>query len=141
MLFSDMQTGGKILPNYDILVFDEAHESAGIFRDFDSDKLSINNATNLRNKATEVNNIKREAKPILDMELFKTLIKYFEIAFNDIDAKYKDLSSAQLIYGADELPTSFKSLSGELNIVSSHIDEMGKKQNSLLEYISLQYNR
>ena len=140
MLFSDMQTGGKILPNYDILVFDEAHESAGIFRDFDSDKLSINNATNLRNKATEVNNIKKEAKPILDMELFKTLIKYFEIAFNDIDAKYKDLSSAQLIYSADELPTSFKSLSNELNIVSSHIDEMGEKQNNLFEYIKTAFN-
>lgn len=138
MLFSDMQTGGKILPPYDILVFDEAHETAGIFRDFDSSKLSVNNAMNLRNKASEVNNIKKEVQ-ILDNDVFKNLIKDFEIAFIDIDKKFQDLSSAHLIYSADELPNSFKNLVEGLDDVDSELGRALEKQESLFEYIKSAY--
>lgn len=136
MLFSDMQTGGKILPNYDILVFDEAHETAGIFRDFDSNKLSVNNAINLRNKASELLNIKKdEEKPMVDADMFKAIIRSFEIAFSHIEMKYKDLTSPQIIYSSDELPASFKELGTELSTLLDHINNALSKQESILDYI------
>ena len=141
MLFSDMQTGGKILPAYDILVFDEAHETAGIFRDFDSDKISIHNAVNLRNRASELINIKKDEKPLVDADMFKSLIRDFEIAFNDIEIKFKDLSSPYLIYSKDELPNSFNNDLGEaISRVRGHIDTVHSSQESIFEYIRCTYD-
>lgn len=140
MLFSDMRTGGKILPNYDILVFDEAHETAAIFRDFDSNKISVNNAANLRNKATEVLNVSKKESPILDMDMFKSLIRDFEIAFNHIELKFKDLNSAQLIYSSDELPNSFKELGGSLEKVQSYLTRILEKQESIFEYVKVSFD-
>lgn len=135
MLYSDMNTGGKILPAYDILVFDEAHEAAGIFRDFDASRLTINNAIMLRNKASEVNNTKKDQPPIVDQDMFQGIIKDFEIAFNDIENKFQNLNSANLISSADELPKSFMDLNEGLDRVDSEISRAYDKQNSIFESV------
>jgi ATP-dependent DNA helicase DinG len=43
LLFQDIKAGGKILGPYGILVFDEAHESSKIMRDFYEEKASYGN--------------------------------------------------------------------------------------------------
>jgi len=110
MLFADNKIGGKILPVYDILVFDEAHEAANIFRDFDALKLSYNTVSMLRNKSSELNHICANYKDSLDPEMFNSVLKEFEIAFFDIEGKFTDLSSPTIINNKDELPKSFYEL-------------------------------
>lgn len=105
MLFSDMKTNGLILPNYDILVFDEAHEAVNIFRDFDACKLSVNNAMVLRNKASELSNLTNKF-PEINPDDFKELIRVFEIAFQDLDKKYPKIDSPILVTHTNELPSS-----------------------------------
>lgn len=139
MLYSDMITGGKILPGYDILVFDEAHEAASIFRDFDSSRLTINNAIMLRNKASEVNNSKKDKAQIIDQDIFQSLIKDFEIAFIDIENKFKDLNSAHLISSSTELPKSFSLLNEGLEKVDNEIARALNKQNTIFEAVKCAY--
>lgn len=110
MLFSDMKTGGKILPQYEILVFDEAHEAANIFRDFDSSKVTVNTVMMLRNKASELNNLTDSYKSLLDGDMFKDIIKDFEIAYADIEKMHSDLTSPKLVYSRTDLPNSFTEL-------------------------------
>jgi Rad3-related DNA helicase len=56
LLFSDLNAGGAILGQYDILVMDEAHECANIFRDFNAVKVSMLSFRNLRKILTQIFN-------------------------------------------------------------------------------------
>lgn len=138
MLFSDMKTNGFILPTYDILVFDEAHEAVNIFRDFDACKLSVNSAAMLRNKASEINNL-TDSFPEINPDDFKELVRNFEIAFQDLDIRYPKIDSPVLITQTNELPTSLVvDLAKELKPIKEAIYECNEiyMQNSysLMDY-------
>jgi ATP-dependent DNA helicase DinG len=54
MLFSDWQAENGVLPEYDVLVMDEAHEAATIFRDFAADEFSSTQIIWARNKINKL---------------------------------------------------------------------------------------
>lgn len=120
MLFSDMKANGMILPSYDILVFDEAHESVNIFRDFDAYRLSVNTVMTIRNKASEVSNLTKKIH--LDQEKYKELIRYVEVAFEDIDKRHRDIDSPKLIASTNELPESFLKLANVIKSIDRDVD-------------------
>jgi Rad3-related DNA helicase len=62
MLFSDLKTGGRILGAYDVLIFDEAHEIPGIYRDFLEEKISMDTFNGIRNKVSEIGNMDEDIK-------------------------------------------------------------------------------
>lgn len=83
MLFSDLQTQGKILGSYDILILDEAHEIANIYRDFLEEKFSHGTIIWFRNKFAELGNkdkvLKDRFLKIFDMDAFiRSAEDYFE---------------------------------------------------------------
>lgn len=50
LLFSNWKIGGGLLPQYNILIMDEAHEAAQIFRDFAAEEFSSSQVTWAKNK-------------------------------------------------------------------------------------------
>ncbi len=54
LLFSDIASGGHVLPSYDILICDEGHEMAGISRDFQEVKISHYTFTNIVRRLSEL---------------------------------------------------------------------------------------
>lgn len=133
MLFADNSMGGSILPKYDILVFDEAHESTNIFRDFNSLKMSYNNMFSLRNKCSEVKNISEKYGEMLNPELFSSTLKDFEIAFNDIDLLFSDLKTPTIINQKNELPKSYFELAKPLNLILSNIDSVIDRTSTIMD--------
>lgn len=107
MLFSDLKIGGFILPKYDILIFDEAHEAADIYRDFKSYKFSVNTMTNIRNRVSEINNLTDRFKNILSNDYFQNFVKMSEIAFINLENAFPNLFSPKLIKNYGDIPTSF----------------------------------
>ena len=86
MLFSDLKIDGRILPKYDILVFDEAHEVVNICRDYFSVKVTINTMKKIRNDFSEVFNKEKLLKEMyhdrLNIQLFLSEAEKF---FDKID--------------------------------------------------------
>jgi ATP-dependent DNA helicase DinG len=54
MLFSDWQSENGVLPEFDVLVMDEAHEAAAIFRDFAQEEFSSTQIIWARNKINKL---------------------------------------------------------------------------------------
>ena len=54
MLFSDWKAGNAVLPTYDVLIMDEAHEAAAIFRDFAQEEFSSTQIIWARNKINKL---------------------------------------------------------------------------------------
>lgn len=133
MLFADNNMGGSILPKYDILVFDEAHEATNIFRDFNSLRMSYNNMFSLRNKCSEVKNISEKYGEMLNPELFSSTLKDFEIVFNDIDLLFSDLKTPTIINQESELPKSYFELAKPLNVILSNIDSVIDRTTTIMD--------
>lgn len=127
MLFSNIEVGGAILPDYDILVFDEAHEAANIFRDFDSQKLSVNTILNIRNKVSELNNKTKEFAKVLSNDTIKGYISDFELAFHELEDIYKDIYSPVTIDNEDMLPDSIYELEEKIRPLFYTADELSCK--------------
>lgn len=85
MLFSDLKTGRKILGGYDNLVFDEAHEIPGIYRDFLEEKISLGTITGIRNKVSEIFNQNDDLKSIFGPRiLFDWVLQASETFFDKV---------------------------------------------------------
>lgn len=104
MLFSDINSGGRILPEYDIIVLDEAHETANIYREFDSKSCSLGAIQSIRNKASQAKNENKAVEQRLDIEIFQDYIKAFEILSAAILSKYPSLESPQIITDIEQIP-------------------------------------
>lgn len=124
MLFSDMKIGNKILPKYDILVFDEAHEAAGVYRDFMSVRVTPGSFTHIRNKITEITNKCAEFKEEL-APYFEKIKFYSDEFFHVLDVNYSGkLKSPKIVESQKEIPdtdniiTCLKSLQSVLLSIS-----------------------
>lgn len=104
MLFSDINSGGRILPEYDVIVLDEAHETANIYREFDSKTCSLGAIQAIRNKASQARNDNDMVAKALNIEVFQDYITSFEIFSAAIMTKYPKLESPQIINSIGELP-------------------------------------
>lgn len=112
MLFSDIAIGNKILPKYDILVFDEAHEAAEIYRNMGEITFSVNTMINLRNKVSELTNLTDEYECYLKSDEFTGLKTMFEILMQDIESKYHGrLGSPLILHDITWIPDSYKQFS------------------------------
>lgn len=104
MLFSDLESGGKILPKYETLVLDEAHETANIFRDFGQKSVSLGVVTAIRNKASQARNENPLVENNMNIEPFQGLITDFEILSARLKYDFKKLDSPLIITSFNELP-------------------------------------
>jgi ATP-dependent DNA helicase DinG len=129
ILFSDIETGGKILPNYDVLICDEAHEIGDIYRDFKTRKISPNVIKSIRNDIVEIRNkfsFKREFIDSLDLRgLVYEAEKYFNLIYKKyFDVKFPDF---KIIEPDIELPDK----SDLLCKIQSFIDKIGEEVDTL----------
>lgn len=122
MLFSDIAIGNKILPHYDILVFDEAHEAAEIYRNMGQITFSVNTMINLRNKVTELNNLTDRYEKYLKTSDFEALKVLFEILMQDIETKYKSrLESPVILHDITWVPNSHVEFSRYAKVLYNNI--------------------
>lgn len=125
MLFSDCKCGGFILPNYDILVFDEAHEATNIFRDFNELKISENTPSYIRKKVTELYNLNAAIKNIIDEKSVSNLITSSQLFFSEIKRTNDDIeSSPKLIGDISEIPSSVSELFDSLCAIENKCERV-----------------
>ncbi|MGL5712541.1 MAG: ATP-dependent DNA helicase [Paraclostridium sp.] len=125
MLFTDNKLAGSIMPSYDILVFDEAHEAPSILREFEAQKVTIHTFNNIRNKVSEITNKVKDYKTTITTSM-ERYITHAEQFMNDIDVRHKEAIkwSPLVIYSQSELPdtdnliTSLKSIMTDMDKVS-----------------------
>lgn len=137
MLFSDLKTGGKILPKYDTLIFDEAHEMAGIFRDFDSDKISSTTASYLRNKFSELLNLEPSYKDKIDSDAVNLFMIEYTNVFQNIKSKfYKQIEDKPfLLSDKSDLPDEFFNLDEQLSSITEPIHYLKDRLEEKITYL------
>lgn len=104
MLFADDKTGGSILPEYDILVFDEAHEATNIFRDFGAIKITPHTLSYVKSKMTEITNLDKSYLSYLNSNTISSFSIEFEKFMFGLESKLKDSTSAIVIESINDLP-------------------------------------
>jgi len=148
LLFTDLEIGNNILlPKYNIMVFDEAHEIASIYRDFNEEKISLSILKAISKDYTESYNLYREylydGFDELEFEtklLFEKLTgegeKYFEKYF-DLNFKEDKLSQIKILN--ENLKTPDDNLSGLIYDISSNIEDIINKNSELLNLQDNEY--
>ena len=136
MLFSDWKTGGMILPKYDILVFDEAHEAANIFREFRAIKASINVMKKIRNDFSEIFNkdsgLKNEYQDRFDAKEFIIRCEDFFENLGKETFKLK-FDNIKVLDGSEEL-SRISEYRNELDKAFNIADEINEK---MIQYIAI----
>lgn len=107
ILFSDYEAGRSILPDYDILVLDEAHEMANVFRDFTEISFSSRNisfrASRLLSLLKKIENkyIYFEKNPKTDnyivIELLDALSAQMQTSEDIVNAEFKTYENYKII--------------------------------------------
>ncbi|MEG0728203.1 MAG: ATP-dependent DNA helicase [Anaerovoracaceae bacterium] len=80
LFFTDLKTGGNVLPAFDTVVFDEAHETADIFRDFMEVKFSEKTMSYINGRFTMIKNLVPEV-------VSKSIEKEVADAINNVSVK------------------------------------------------------
>lgn len=136
MLFSDLKVGGGVLPPYDILIFDEAHEAADIYRDFDGKKISVHSMLNVRNKISELHGVTKRFIKDFDQEKIRGYVSNFERSFYDLTLMYGNLSSPKVLTSVDMIPNSIYEIPNELMELYSDISIAYTRESDRLKAIS-----
>lgn len=121
MLFSNIKTGGKLLPQADTLILDEAHEIAKICRDFNSIRFSQTTASFIRNKCSELINLNSEYESILDTDFITSFMNINMLVFNSMIQMFGGQDSVTLITKTSQLPESFFDLKNDLDTIKSQV--------------------
>lgn len=133
--YSNIKTGGAILPKANITVFDEAHEAATIYRDFNQIKVSPNSMMSFRNKITEVHNLTKAHINLLAIEPINELIRDFEIAFSKLGSLITNkFDEKPLIKNFDSIPVDILNLKKHLDDLFTRVCRAIEIQESLIEY-------
>lgn len=137
MLFADMKTGGMVLPKYDILICDEAHEMPDIYRDFLGYKISVNTLKSLRNEISEVLNGNKYletmyADTVNTSYMIATAEKYFaEIRSGNMFTAWEDVKLLDTVELKHE-----SNLSEAISITKGVVEQMAEWLQNTIEAIT-----
>ena len=84
MLFTSHMIGGALLGNYDIIVFDEAHDTQNVFRDFLEKKVSIRTFEGIQRKFSEMLKKDSDIGHIVNKESIKHCLVGVEYYFEHV---------------------------------------------------------